>query len=199
MNRTNPRHCVIRMFNTGDNIVAAMSDGGGEGQKGALFSADDLLSYDRGTLQEQEKKQKRVVSSLLELGLVVSSLAGYLGVCIDEINLGTLQVGEFFGYNSPNLRCGNLLHVVAVPDDLCTSDACRELSLLPIKGGWRSERTVTAVQNGMLYYITKAKIEMLASRFSDLKHKMNDHVEDWERMRARQPKGHGCAQTCTAS
>ena len=70
--------------------------------------------------------------------------------------------------------------------------ACSELSLLPINGGWRSERTVTSVQNGMLYYITKAKVEWLASRFVDLKHKLNDHVEDYETMQTLQSRGHGC-------
>ena len=94
----NESHCWIRMFNTGDYIAATMLDGDDNGRSGSvLFSADDLLSYNRGTLQEQEKKQKRVVSTLLKLGLAVSSLSGYMGVCIDEINLGTLQVGEFFG------------------------------------------------------------------------------------------------------
>ena len=88
--------CVTRMFNTGDNIAASLASGA-EGQRATLFSADDLLTYNKGTLQEQEKKQKRVVSCLLELGLAVSSLPGYMGVCIDEINLGTLQVGSFFG------------------------------------------------------------------------------------------------------
>ena len=97
LQESNESYCLIRMFNTGDYIVAAMVDGD-EGKNGqALFSADDLLSYNRGTLQEQEKKQKRIVACLLKLGLAVSSLPGYMGVCIDEINLGTLQVGEFFG------------------------------------------------------------------------------------------------------
>ena len=57
-----------------------------------------------------------------------------------------------------------------------------ELSLLPLTGGWRSARTITAVQNSMLYYITKMKIEWLASRFPDLKHKLHDHAEDYEKM-----------------
>ena len=96
MQASNGPHCLTRMFNTGDYIATTLL--GVEGKNGScLFSADDLLTYDRGTLQEQEKKQKRVVSCLLELGLAVSSLPGYMGVCIDEINLGTLQVGEFFG------------------------------------------------------------------------------------------------------
>ena len=71
------------------------------------------------------------------------------------------------------------------------------MSLLPIKGGWRSERTVTSVQNGMLYYITRAKIEWLSSRFADLKHKLNDHVEDWEKMQALS-KGHGYELFCSS-
>ena len=85
------------MFNTGDYIASTMIAGVESKNGKFLFSANDLLTYNRGTLQEQEKKQKRVVSCLLELGLAVSSLPGYMGVCIDEINLGTLQVGEFFG------------------------------------------------------------------------------------------------------
>jgi hypothetical protein len=44
----------------------------------------------------------------------------------------------------------------------------------------------------MLYYIAKTKIEWLASRFEALKHKLNDHVEDYETMRSLQSKGHGC-------
>jgi CRP-like cAMP-binding protein len=83
-------------------------------------------------------------------------------VCIDEVNLGTLQPGEFFG----------------------------ELSLLPLIGGWRSQRTITAVQNAMLYYISKAKIEWLASRFSDLKHKLHDHAEDYEKILCATPPRH---------
>jgi hypothetical protein len=86
---------LCRMFNTGDLIATAMAGGGDEGQH--LFSVDDLLDYNKGTLQEQEQKQKRVLACLLELGLVVSNLEGYMGVCIDEVNLGTLQSGEFFG------------------------------------------------------------------------------------------------------
>ena len=70
------------------------------------------------------------------------------------------------------------------------------MGLLPLPGGYRSERTVTSVQNGMLYYITKAKIEWLASRFVDLKHKLNDHVEDWEKMQTIS-KGPGYELLCT--
>ena len=71
------------------------------------------------------------------------------------------------------------------------------MSLLPISGGWRCERTVTSVQNGMLYYIARAKIESLASRFVDLKHKLNDHVEDWEKMQAT-AKGPGYELLCSS-
>jgi CTP synthase (UTP-ammonia lyase) len=69
--------------------------------------------------------------------------------------------------------------------------ANRELSLLPLAGGWRSLRTITAVQNAMLYYIAKAKIEWLASRFPDLKHKLHDHAEDYEKILSLGSKGHG--------
>jgi hypothetical protein len=66
-----------RTFNTGDMITTAMSTGGQAGQH--LFSVDDLLEYNKGTLQEQEQKQKRVCACLLELGVVVSNLPGYMG------------------------------------------------------------------------------------------------------------------------
>ena len=49
----------------------------------------------------------------------------------------------------------------------------------------------------MLYYITRAKIEWLASRFADLKHKLNDHAEDWEKMQALS-KGHGYELFCSS-
>ena len=81
-----------RSFITGDLITTAMATGG-DGGKQHLFSADDLLGYNVGTLQEQFQKQKRVLACVLELGLVVSNLQGYMGVCIDEINLGTLHPG----------------------------------------------------------------------------------------------------------
>ena len=76
---------------------------GGDGGKQHLFSADDLLGYNVGTLQEQFQKQKRVLACVLELGLVVSNLQGYMGVCIDEVNLGTLHPGTIDLHTHSNL------------------------------------------------------------------------------------------------
>eukprot|EP01043_Picozoa_sp_COSAG02_P083248 COSAG02_NODE_21304_length_794_cov_0.831655_1_plen_67_part_10 len=65
LQESNESHYLIRMFNTGDYIAAAMVDSDERKNGQALFSADDLLSYNRGTLQEEEKKQMRIVVLLL--------------------------------------------------------------------------------------------------------------------------------------
>lgn len=54
-------------------------------------------------------------------------MSEYLGPKLDEVNLGTLTGGDFFG----------------------------ELSLLPLRSQWHHRRTTTAVQNSFLYFITK--------------------------------------------
>ena len=67
----------------------------------------------------------------------------------DEVNLGTLSSGEFFA----------------------------ELALLPLKGGWRHRRTVTAVMNTLLYALSKQSVELLGQRFPGLQHNLTDHAE----------------------
>jgi CRP-like cAMP-binding protein len=143
-----------RAFNTGELIVQSMNTGGEAGQH--LFNMEDLLLFDQGIPQEQSEKQKRVLACLLEFALVISSMDGYMGTKLDEVNLGTLTAGEFFG----------------------------ELALLPLQGGWRHHRTCTAAGNVMLYYLTRQKLEHIASQYPDLKHKLHDHAEDYEKMQA---------------
>lgn len=52
------------------------------------------------------------------------------------MNLGTLTAGEFFG----------------------------EMALLPLESEWRHQRTTTAAGNVMLYYLTRQKLENVATR-----------------------------------
>lgn len=65
----------------------------------------------------------------------------YMGPKLDEINLGTLTGGDFFG----------------------------ELSLLPLRSQWHYSRTTTAVQNAYLYFITRRKVELLSEKYPDLR------------------------------
>ena len=146
-----------RNFNTGEPIAAAMNAGGDAGQH--LFHVDDLIEFNQGSPQDQHKKQQRVVQCLLEFAQVVSGLEGYLGTRLDEVNLGTIGAGEFFG----------------------------ELALLPLKGGWKHQRTVTASGNGSLYYLTRQKIEFIAQQHQELKHQLHDHAEDFESMMEQNP------------
>jgi hypothetical protein len=90
------------------------------------------------------------------MGFLVTHMPGYLGPRLDDQNLGTLGVGEFFG----------------------------ELSLLPIVGGWRHRRTVTVVANAMLHSLSKVDVERVSDRFLELKHRLHDHAEDFEKAQA---------------
>jgi CRP-like cAMP-binding protein len=73
------------------------------------------------------------------------------------VNLGSLGPGDFFG----------------------------ELSLLPLRSAWRHSRTTTAVQNSLMYYLAKAKIEVLCKKYPDLKHALDEHAEDYEKMQSQ--------------
>jgi hypothetical protein len=114
---------------------------------------DDLLKYNKGSAAEQDKKQSRILACILELAFQVSNLEGYYGPKLDEVHLGMLGPGEFFG----------------------------ELSLLPVKLGWHHRRSVTSVQNALLYSISKQRIEQLGQTFPPLQHALAEHAEDWEK------------------
>ena len=115
---------------------------------------DDLARFEEGSLQQQEERQRRILECLLELGWLVSHLPAYTGPMLDEVNLGILGAGDFFG----------------------------ELSLLPLRGGWRHSRTVTAASNSLLYTLSKQKVRSLEEVFPDFKTTLADHGEDYERV-----------------
>lgn len=124
----------------------------------SICRPDDLLQADRGTMHDQQHRQKRILKTLLTLAMEVSNaMPGYLGPKLDEQNLGTLGPGDFFG----------------------------ELSLLPLRQRWRHRRTTTAVQNSMMYFMGRSKIEMLCKKFPDLAHALVEHAEDYEKMQSQ--------------
>ena len=121
-----------------------------------VFQPDDLIKFNKGTVQTRHERQRRVVACLMEIGFVATHMPGYLGPRMDDSNLGTLGAGEFFG----------------------------ELSLLPLEGGWRHRRTITVVANAMLHALSKYDIERISDRFLELKHRLHDHAEDFEKAQA---------------
>ena len=121
-----------------------------------ICAAGDLLKYNKGPVQQRHERQRRVLSCLLELGFAATHMEGYGGPRIGDANLGNLGPGEFFG----------------------------ELSLLPLAGGWRHRRTVTVVSNAMLHSLSKLDVERIAARFPELKQRMFDHAEDFEKAEA---------------
>ena len=125
-------------------------------QPESVLFEDDLLDFDKGSLQEQEERQQRVVNCVLELAHCVQSIDGYLGPMLDEVHLGNLSAGEFFG----------------------------EMALLPLKAGWKHRRTATSMTNALLYSLSKQKVELVAARFPGLKHQLTDHAEDFEKSTA---------------
>ena len=158
------------------------------------FNPDDLLHYDRGKPADQDRRQHRVLKCLLAMATEVNQMSDYLGPKLDEVNLGSLGPGDFFG----------------------------ELALLPLRSPWHHRRTTTAVQNSLLYFISKRKIELLwcvaaqqlyalalfasalsnhvhacivlllfrSDRFPDLRHSLEEHASDYE---AAQSQGVGKA------
>jgi CRP-like cAMP-binding protein len=96
----------------------------------------------------------------------VQNREGYMGPQLDEINLGTLASGEFFG----------------------------EIALLPLKGGWRHRRTITALTNSLLYALNRQKVELLGQRFPSLKNTLTDHAEDFEKVTAVRTVQSGIAE-----
>ena len=81
---------------------------------------------------------------------------GYMGPRLDDQTLGTLGPTEFFG----------------------------ELSLLPIEGGWSHRRTAMVVQNSMLHTLSSADVQLVSERFPELRHRLVDHAEDYQRVQA---------------
>ena len=121
--------------------------------KDDVFEPSDLINYDRGGVAEQDSKQARVLACVLEVAFQISHLDGYSGPKLDEVNLGSLGPNDFFG----------------------------ELSLLPLQRGWHHRRSVTSVQNALLYSISKQKVERLGQVFPQLQRKLSDHAEDYEK------------------
>jgi hypothetical protein len=62
-----------------------------------VLTIDDLLTFDSGSQEEQEEKQQRVLTCILELGYSVSTGEGYMGPLLDEVQLGSLSNSQFFG------------------------------------------------------------------------------------------------------
>eukprot|EP01043_Picozoa_sp_COSAG02_P092346 COSAG02_NODE_28971_length_578_cov_1.336117_2_plen_103_part_01 len=79
-----------------------------------------------------------------------------MGPRLDDMTLGTLGPTDFFG----------------------------ELSLLPIEGGWSHRRTAMVVQNSMLHTLSNADVQSVSDRFPELRHRMLDHAEDYQRVQA---------------
>ena len=79
-----------------------------------------------------------------------------MGPRLDDQTLGTLGPTEFFG----------------------------ELSLLPIEGGWSHRRTAMVVQNSMLHSLSSADVQSVSDRFPELRHRLVDHAEDYQRVQA---------------
>ena len=75
---------------------------------------------------------------------------------MDDLTLGTLGPTEFFG----------------------------ELSLLPIEGGWSHRRTAMVMQNAMLHTLSTADVQAVSDRFPELRHRLVDHAEDYQRVQA---------------
>jgi CRP-like cAMP-binding protein len=130
------------------------------------LAEEDLLDFNKGTDQEQDEKQARVLKCLISLAMSVQNREGYMGPQLDEINLGTLASGEFFG----------------------------EIALLPLKGGWRHRRTITALTNSLLYALNRQKVELLGQRFPSLKNTLTDHAEDFEKVTAVRTVQSGIAE-----
>eukprot|EP01047_Picozoa_sp_COSAG01_P008660 COSAG01_NODE_343_length_18564_cov_10.381099_8_plen_156_part_00 len=49
------------------------------------------------------------------------------------------------------------------------------------QNGYRHRRTTTAVTNSLLYVLNKHDVELIEESFPDLKHKLADHAEDYEK------------------
>lgn len=79
-----------------------------------------------------------------------------MGPRLDDTTLGTLGATEFFG----------------------------ELSLLPIEGGWSHRRTAMVMQNAMLHTLSKTDVQAVSDRFVELRHRLVDHAEDYQRVQA---------------
>ena len=79
-----------------------------------------------------------------------------MGPRLDDQTLGMLGPTEFFG----------------------------ELSLLPIEGGWSHRRTAMVVQNSMLHTLSSADVQSVSDRFPELRHRLVDHAEDYQRVQA---------------
>ena len=86
----------------------------------------------------------------------VCAVQGYMGPKVDDLTLGTLGPTEFFG----------------------------ELSLLPIEGGWSHRRTAMVVQNSMLHTLSTVDVQAVSDRFPELRHRLVDHAEDYQRVQA---------------
>ena len=62
-----------------------------------MFAPSDLLEFNIGPPVLQLDRQKRIIGSLLELGFIATNMEGYMGPRLDDVTLGTLGPGEFFG------------------------------------------------------------------------------------------------------
>jgi CRP-like cAMP-binding protein len=112
-----------------------------------------------------------------------SQMPDYLGPQIDEVNLGTLSPGTN-NINQP-LHLYTDYTAKSWSQMLCTGDFFGELSLLPLATDWRHTRTISAVQNSLLYFLSRAKVERLSKRFPDLKHSLDEYKDDYTSMQSR--------------
>lgn len=140
------------------NLVTIMTDPEGVFKMAPelVFTPNDLLQCNQGPNVMQQERQRRVVAALLELGFVATHMDGYMGPKLDDLALGTLGPGQFFA----------------------------ELSVLPIESGWRHRRTAMVTQNAMMHSLSKVDVAAVADRFPELRNRLLDHAEDYERVEA---------------
>ena len=67
------------------------------------------------------------------------------------------------------------------------------------QGGWRHKRTTTAIVNSLLYSLSKHDVDTIADTFPELKHKLADHAEDYEKTNVTTDVQTGVAAAVRAS
>ena len=79
-----------------------------------------------------------------------------MGPKLNDLALGVLGAGQFFA----------------------------ELSVLPIESGWRHRRTAMVTQNAMMLSLSKVDVAAVADRFPELRNRLVDYAEDYEKVEA---------------